>query len=136
MRTNDSPDAPHLQEARCCPWRVVGTCVAALLKNGWSGGGWDALLGGIALVGTILLFAYLPWPRNTITYAAGGGTVTSTMNRFQHDEAVAWTLAVLLPVAHEAHRRTRRRETDPHLRTSVQSSSDSCLLSVDYGLTS
>ena len=85
-------------------------CAAALLKNGRSGVPFDALIGGAALLGTIVLFAVLPWPRNTITYTSRGGTtVTSTMSRYQHDEAVAWTLATLLPVAHEVYRCIRRR---------------------------
>jgi hypothetical protein len=71
---------------------------------------YDALIGGIALPGSVVFFVFLRWPRNTITYTLRSGTVvTSTMNSFQHDEAVGWTLAALLPVTNELRRRNRRR---------------------------
>src|SRR5437762_11601539 len=88
---------------------VAGLCTAAVLRTVWSGVWQDAIIGGIALPGAIVFFAFLPWPRNTITYTLRGGTtVTSTMNRFQHDEGLGWTLAALLPIANEVRRRTAR----------------------------
>ena len=47
---------------------VAGLCTAAVLRTGWSGFWQDAIIGGIALPSAIVFFAFLPWPRNTITY--------------------------------------------------------------------
>jgi hypothetical protein len=52
----------------------------------------------------------MPWPSNTVVERLeGGGTVTSTMPRYQHPERVAIVMAVLLPLLHELYRLKRAR---------------------------
>ena len=62
---------------------IAGAAAAALFKNGWSRVGWDAMLGAVGFLATLLAFAAEPWP---------------------HAEPVALTIAVVLSVVHEAWR--------------------------------
>lgn len=64
----------------------------------------DAVLGAIGLVGGIIGCALLPWPQNTVTYLIGGTTVSSTMDQYQHPEAVGLALSVLFPLLYETFR--------------------------------
>jgi len=88
---------------------VAGILAAALFRNSWSGVGWDAGLGAMGLLGTIIFFVVMPWPRNTVNIVLDGKVVgTSTMNSYQHYSPAGLTIAVLLPIVHEASRRWRR----------------------------
>ena len=64
----------------------------------------DALLGASGFLMGIIGCALVPWPRNTITYYVDQTQVQSTMDRYQHPEAVAFVLAALLPLLHELWR--------------------------------
>jgi hypothetical protein len=89
---------------------VAGAGAAAFFKNGVSHVGWDATLGAAGLLGTLIVFTFLPWPRNTVAIVLRGSIVgSSTMNSFQHPWPVGWAVAVLIPVGHEIRRRFRRR---------------------------
>jgi hypothetical protein len=60
-----------------------------------------ALLGALGfwlgLIGCLLM----PWPENTVVYYVGDTRVTETANRFQHPFAVAYVVAVLVPLIYE-----------------------------------
>ena len=74
--------------------------MGAILRSG--------LLGALASACGFLACAMVPWPQNTITPALEGNKVMQiTMNRFQHPEAVAFALAVLLPAVHQFYRHWR-----------------------------
>ena len=88
---------------------VAGAGIAAFFKNGLSRVGWDALLGAAGLLGTLQVFTFLPWPRNTVTIVSNGVVISSTMNRFHHPGPAGWAVAVLIPVGYEIRRRLRRR---------------------------
>jgi hypothetical protein len=71
----------------------------------------NAFLGSLGFVLGFLGAALMPWPRNTITYRLqGGGTVTSTMNSYQHPERVAIIMAIVLPILQELYRLKRVRK--------------------------
>ena len=77
---------------------------AALLKDG--------VLGSLGFLAGFFAAALMPWPRNTITYPLGSGTIAaSTMNRYQHPERVAIFLAILLPLLNELYRWRKRQTT-------------------------
>ena len=64
----------------------------------------------VGFIGCILV----PWPSNTLVEPLeGGGTVATTMARYQHPERVAIVVAVLLPVLHEMYRFKRVRANTP-----------------------
>jgi hypothetical protein len=70
----------------------------------------DALLGSLGYVAGFFSSIFMPWPRNiVITRLPGGGTVATTMSRYQHPERVAIVIAVLLPLLYELSRRKNRR---------------------------
>jgi hypothetical protein len=76
--------------------------MGAVLRSG--------LLGALASAGGFLACAVVPWPRNTITPTLEDNRVMQiTMNRFQHPEAVAFALAVLLPALHQTYRHWRAK---------------------------
>jgi hypothetical protein len=89
---------------------LVGSALAFSLKLGMRGVWKDALLGALGFLLGFVASALLPWPRNTVVYHIDGTQVTSTMSRFQHPYAIAFTLAILLPVANELYRSSRSRE--------------------------
>src|SRR4051812_9554452 len=90
---------------------AVGAAAAAIFRNGWFRVALDAALGAVGLAGTIIVFAVLPWPRNTVAIVENGNVVGwSTMNRFQHEWPAGWTVAVLLPIAQEVNQRRRRAQ--------------------------
>jgi len=65
----------------------------------------DALLGYVAgFFGCI----FMPWPRNTVITQLPGGTVATTMSRYQHPERVAIVIAMLFPLLYELSRRKNR----------------------------
>jgi hypothetical protein len=54
----------------------------------------------------------MPWRYNTVTAnLTGGGTVATSMNRYQHPERVAVVLAILLPLLNEVFRLRKRKGT-------------------------
>jgi hypothetical protein len=93
---------------------LSGGIGALMLKNGRRGIIYDAALGAISFTLVLVLFALLPWPRNTITYNAGAVEVASTMDRYQHPFWLAYPAAIVLPILYESYRcLKRRRQTDP-----------------------
>ncbi len=65
----------------------------------------DALLGLFGFMAGFIGAATMPWHENTITeHLAGGTTVTTTMNSYQHPERVAVILAILVPLLYELYR--------------------------------
>jgi hypothetical protein len=69
----------------------------------------DALLGSLGYVAGFFGCIFMPWPRNTvITQLPGGGTVATTMSRYQHPERVAIVIAMLFPLLYELSRRKNR----------------------------
>ena len=86
-----------------------GTCAAILLKNGWRGVVWDALIGSVSYLLAFVACVFIPIGPNTIHYTLPGGvTVSSTMNTYQHPLAVAAIAAVVLPIGREAFRLRRK----------------------------
>ena len=80
------------------------------MKGDSRGLGKDAFLGGVGFFVGYIGCAYLPWPKNTVVEVLkGGGSVTTTMNRYQHPARVAVVVAVLLPLLHEIYRYKRTR---------------------------
>ena len=105
------------------PWFVVAFYFAAYATVGMAIGaatGWlisrlrigrqpkilnDALLGLFGYLAGFFGCIFIPWPRNTvINQLPGGGTVVTTMSRYQHPERVAIVIAVLLPLLYEISR--------------------------------
>jgi hypothetical protein len=51
----------------------------------------------------------MPWPENTVVKQLdGGGTVSTTMNTYQHPEHVAIAVAILLPLLYALYRWRKR----------------------------
>jgi hypothetical protein len=61
----------------------------------------DTLLGSLGFVVSRIVFALLPIHGTTVTYHVGNAVVTSTMNRYQYPNRVAFPVAVLLPLLYE-----------------------------------
>lgn len=65
----------------------------------------DGFLGSLGFFVGFIGCALIPWPSNTVVERLkGGGTVATTMSRYQHPERVAIVMAVLLPLLHELYR--------------------------------
>jgi hypothetical protein len=104
------------------PWPFVVTFVVAYALAGMVIGvisGWlvsrmtkgrpelvkDALLGSFGYVGGIISCALMPWPENSVVeQLPSGGSVTTTMNKYQHSQRVAVLLAILFPLLLELYR--------------------------------
>jgi uncharacterized membrane protein YeaQ/YmgE (transglycosylase-associated protein family) len=70
----------------------------------------NGLLGSIGFQAGFIGTMLMPWHENTVTEKLdGGGTVTTTMSRYQHPERIAIIIAVLLPLARELYRVWRAR---------------------------
>ncbi len=70
----------------------------------------DAFLGSFGFLAGFIGCIFMPWPTNTIVEPLeGGGTVTTTMNTYQHPTRIAVVMAVLLPVFYEVYRLRRAR---------------------------
>jgi len=110
------------------PWPVVAIYIAVYATAGLAIGaaiGWlisrhtmrierkiltDAILGSVGFVAGFIGCATVTWPQNTVVEPLpGGGTVATTMSRFQHPERVAVVIAVLLPLLYELSRRMKRQ---------------------------
>ncbi len=61
----------------------------------------DTLLGAVGFAGTRLVFIFAPIHGETITRHVGNAVLTTTMNRYQYPNRVAFPLAVLLPLLYE-----------------------------------
>lgn len=78
----------------------------------------NIFLGSFGFLAGYVGCIFIPWPTNTVVEPlGGGGTVETTMSRYQHPERVAIVLAILLPVLHELYRYKRARTTDVQIRT-------------------
>jgi len=94
---------------------VAGRLTAAATGKKWSelfrfwGICRNAGLGALAFVTVLVVLAFLPWPRNTITYELDETRVTSTMNRFQYPYRIACPFAVVVPAVYELYRSRRSR---------------------------
>ena len=85
-----------------------GASLAYRKRHGYLG--LDAALGAVGFVGGIILCAMLPYPENTVYQdLSGGGTVATTMQRYQHPYWIGFAVSAVLPICHELWRtRTRR----------------------------
>jgi len=89
---------------------LSGWLCSLIVKSGPGGIIYDYFLGLFGFFAGLFGCLAMPWPQNTISERlAGGGTMTSTMNRYQHPERVAIGMAILLPVLHEWYRSRRKR---------------------------
>ena len=110
------------------PWFVAALYLAAYALAGMAVGaitGWlvslrikggrqrllkDALLGSFGYLAGFFVRIFMPWPQNTVvTRLEGGGSVATTMSRYQHPERLAIVIAVLFPLLYELSRRTMRK---------------------------
>jgi MFS family permease len=70
----------------------------------------SALLGSFGFLAGFLLSAFVPWPTNTVVeHLESGGSVSTTVDRYQHPERVAIVLSVFLPLLYELRRLRRAR---------------------------
>jgi hypothetical protein len=89
---------------------LSGWLTSLITKCGPQGVWKDVFFGSFGYLAGLFGCLLLPWPQNTISeHLDGGGTMTSTMNRYQHPERVAIVIAVLLPLLHELYRFKRKR---------------------------
>jgi hypothetical protein len=112
------------------PWPLVALSVAVYAAVGLAIGaatGWiisqrrlalerkiriDAMLGSLGFVAGFVGCVLIPWPQNTVVeQLPGGGTVATTMSRYQHPELVAILTALLLPLLYELSRLRKRHAT-------------------------
>jgi hypothetical protein len=112
------PVAPVVIVIAFILWVFAGMVIGALsgwlvsfaTKCGQQGIIKDALLGSFGFLVGFIGCISMPWPRNTIVeQLEGGGTVATTLNRYQHPYRVAILVAVLLPLLHEMYRMKRAR---------------------------
>ena len=88
----------------------AGFLASLALRLGRRGIVKDGLLGSLGFLAGVIGCAVLPWPRNTIvTYHTNGTFEESTMGSYQHPYAVAFIVAVLLPLLHEIYRFKRSK---------------------------
>jgi len=70
----------------------------------------DSLLGALGYLAGLIGGLLMPWPRSTIVEPIpGGGTVITTLSRYQHPERIAIAVAILLPLLHQFYRLRGRR---------------------------
>jgi hypothetical protein len=107
------PVSPFVVVIAFILWTLAGMLLGALsgwlillaTKCGRQGLVRDAMLGSFGFLAGFLGCVFMPWPRNTIwEHLQGGGTVATTMIRYQHPYRVALVMAVLLPLLHELYR--------------------------------
>jgi uncharacterized membrane protein YeaQ/YmgE (transglycosylase-associated protein family) len=90
---------------------VVGWLASWITKSGHQGLWKDIFLGSFGYLAGFIGCIFMPWPRNTVAERlAGGGTVATTMNAYQHPARVAIAVAVLLPLLNELYRLKRARD--------------------------
>jgi uncharacterized membrane protein YeaQ/YmgE (transglycosylase-associated protein family) len=84
---------------------ITGWVVSRMTKGRRPGLVKDALLGSFGYVGGIISCALMPWPVNTVVeQLSGGGSVVTTMSRYQHPQRVAVALAILFPLLLEVYK--------------------------------
>jgi uncharacterized membrane protein YeaQ/YmgE (transglycosylase-associated protein family) len=89
---------------------LSGWLTSLITKRGSKGTLWNIFLGSLGFLAGLIGCMLIPWPTNTVVEnLQGGGTVATTMPRYQHPERVAIVLAVLLPLLHELYRFKRAR---------------------------
>jgi hypothetical protein len=94
---------------------LTGWLVSLMTKCGLRGLWKDLFLGSFGFLAAILGSIYMPWPQNTVYEKINsGGTMATTMNRYQHPERVAVLMAVVLPLLHELYRFKRVRAKKPN----------------------
>jgi hypothetical protein len=94
---------------------VCGLLVSLLSKGHRSKLRLDAFCGLLGFWGGFFGAISMPWHRNTITERLdGGGTVTTTMNSYQHPFRIAVVFAVLFPILYEVYRLRRETKTSTH----------------------
>ena len=96
---------------------LSGWVTSLVTKRGSRGVLKDALIGSAGYFVGYFVCAFVPWPRNTVVeHLSEGGTVETTMNRYQHPERVAIVMALLLPILHQLYllkRARREASTSP-----------------------
>lgn len=89
---------------------LSGWLISLVTKCGPKGVLRDAFLGSFGFLAGYIGCIFMPWPRNTVVERlAGGGTVATTVNTYQHPARIAIVVGVLLPLLHELYRFKRGR---------------------------
>ena len=89
---------------------ITGRLVSLLTKGGRQRLLKDALLGSFGCLAGFFVCIFMPWPQNTlVTRLEGGGSVATTMSRYQHPERVAIVIAMLFPLLYELSRWKKRK---------------------------
>lgn len=89
---------------------LTGWLASLTTKCGPKGIFKDVFLGLFGYFAGFIGCIVMPWPTNTIVEnLPGGGSFSSTSNRYQHPERVAIVMAILLPLLHELYRLKRAR---------------------------
>jgi uncharacterized membrane protein YeaQ/YmgE (transglycosylase-associated protein family) len=89
---------------------ITGWVASRMTKGRRPGLAKDALFGLFGYVGGIIGCALMPWPENTVVeQLPGGGSVATTMSRYQHPERVAVVLAILFPLLLELYKWKKRK---------------------------
>ena len=89
---------------------LSGWLASVITKCGPNGVVRDTFLGSFGFLAGFIGCIFVPWRRNTVVeQLSGGGSVVTTMNRYQHPERIAIIMAVLLPLLHELYRFKRAR---------------------------
>ena len=84
---------------------LTGWLISLMTKCGSNGVLRDAFLGSFGFLVGYFGCVLMPWPRNTVVESlAGGGTVATTMNTYQHPARIAIAVAVFAPLLHELYR--------------------------------
>jgi hypothetical protein len=92
---------------------LSGWLISLIIKSGPKGFLKNIFLGSFGFLAGFIGCTFMPWRTNTIVeHLEGGGTVETTMARYQHPERVAIVMAVLLPLLHELYRFKRTQPTD------------------------
>jgi uncharacterized membrane protein YeaQ/YmgE (transglycosylase-associated protein family) len=89
---------------------ITGWLVSLLTKRGREGLLKDALLGSFGYLAGFFVCIFMPWPQNTVvSQIEGGGSVATTLSRYQHPELVAIVIAVFFPLLYELSRWKKRK---------------------------
>jgi hypothetical protein len=84
---------------------LSGWLASSIAKCGPNGVLRDAFLGSFGFLAGYIGCIFMPWPRNTVMeQLEGGGSVATTVSRYQHPARVAVAMAILLPLLHEFYR--------------------------------
>ena len=96
---------------------LSGWLTSLITKCGQKGVLRDSFLGSLGFLVGFIGSVYMPWPHNTVVeQLKGGGTVATTISRYQHPYRVAVVMAVLLPLLHELSRR-KKAQTELKMET-------------------